>query len=242
MNPVLSTRPLTKDDPAPSPPIARGIFEQVLRDDSALTQALIDDESLTVNIQKLLGIAVVGLGIHGIAVGVVASQYTAAAWPLESFFWTPQGHPVVWMPIALVGAMLGALAICLPSFYFYTQLAGLDASFRTVTAQSLRVLARTSVLLLGALPFYVALALASTLGILPTAELLAIGVLLPFVVGLAGIFTLYRAFGDLAHLLPITHSRRGNVLLRLVAAWGMVFTAVAPVALYRIARALDPIL
>jgi multisubunit Na+/H+ antiporter MnhG subunit len=35
-------------------------------------------------------------------------------------------------------------------------------------------------------------------------------------------------------VLPVTHPRRGNYVRRMVLAWGALFTAIAPVALYRL--------
>ena len=133
----------------------------------------------------------------------------------------------------------GALCICLPSFYFYTQLSGLDASFRLVTAQALRAQATMSVLLLGVLPFYAAWLLGTVVGVFdePGTALFA-GMCLPFGVGLWGIRAVYRGFCDLAEHLPITHQRRGNFLQRLVLCWGGVYSVVAPVALYRLGEAL----
>jgi hypothetical protein len=67
-----------------------------------------------------------------------------------------------------------------------------------------------------------------------------LGVLLPFFVGLWGVAAVYRGFCHLAEHLPLTHRRRGNFLRRLVLAWGAVYTAIAPVALWRLGQALGP--
>jgi hypothetical protein len=158
----------------------------------------------------------------------------------ESLFAGAHGHPTLWMPIAFVLAFVGALCVCLPSFYFYTQLSGLDASFRLVTAQALRAQATTAVLLLGVTPFYAALVLAGALGLIESSSrVILAGLAIPFVVGLFGMRALYKGFCDLAQVLPITHQRRGDFLRRMVLCWAAVYTAVAPVALYRIAEALS---
>ena len=143
------------------------------------------------------------------------------------------------LPLSFVGAFMTALLVCLPSFYFFTQLSGLDASFRLVTAQAVRVMARTSVLMLGVLPFYAALSLTRVVGgLFSPYTVLHMGFYLPFLVGLFGIASLYRSFRSLLKVLPITHERRGRFLLRMVLAWGAVYSAVAPVALYRFVEAL----
>jgi len=232
----------TLDAPSlPTPPAATGpvpgMFELLLRGEARLHQLMRDEAGLPEVIQKFLALSVLGLTIHGAVLGLAAELFA----PSPSLDWYQVGHPVVWMPLAFVAAFLGALCICLPSFYFYTQLSGLDASFRLVTAQALRAQATMSLLLLGVLPFYTAWLLATGVGVFdaPGTALFA-GMCLPFAVGLLGIRAVYRGFCDLAEHLPITHQRRGNFLRRLVLCWGGVYTVVAPVALYRLGEALGP--
>jgi hypothetical protein len=105
--------------------------------------------------------------------------------------------------------------------------------------QALRVQARTSVLLLGVLPVYTAVVLAAVVGVITGGqELIVLGILLPFIVGLAGLTSLYKSFDRLGQVLPVAHVRRPCFLSRLVTAWGMVYAAVCPVALYRIGEGL----
>lgn len=217
--------------PGPVP----GMFDLILRGEARLHRLMRDEAGLPEVIQKLLALSVLGLTIHGVVLGLAAELFS----PSDGLAWYQAGHPVVWMPLALIAAFLGALCICLPSFYFYTQLSGLDASFRLVTAQALRAQATMSVLLLGVLPFYAAWLLGTVVGVFdaPGTALFA-GLCLPFAVGLLGIRAVYRGFCDLAEHLPITHKRRGNFLRRLVLCWGGVYTVVAPVALYRLGEAL----
>ena len=128
------------------------------------------------------------------------------------------------------------------SFYYYTQLAGLDASAGLIVVQSLRVMARTGALLLGIQPFFVALALAAHLGLLPHHGVLAAGLVSPFVVGLAGIVSLHRSFRGLLQVVPITHPRRGDFVLRFILAWGGLYLTVAPLALWKAGALLGPVL
>lgn len=217
-------------------------FDAMLRDDPAVDDLVTDDRYLPATTHRLLALAVGGLMLYGLALGIIleaaeSSGLLSAAIP---------GTPALWMPLTLSGGFLAAIAICLPSFYFYTQLAGLDASFRTIVAQSLRVQARTSIILMGLLPFYVAWGLSPFLGLdLFAAEVwvvLAAGMTLPFVVGLAGLWSIYRSFRRLVTRLPITHPRRGDVVLRLVLCWGAVMICVTPVAMWRIGDYLSAIL
>jgi len=211
------------------------MFDLILRREARLHRLMRDEVDLPEIIQKFLALSVLGLTIHGVVLGLAASLFS----PSPSLAWYQAGHPVLWMPLALIAAFLGALCICLPSFYFYTQLSGLDASFRLVTAQALRAQATMSVLLMGVIPFYTAWLLGTVVGVFdaPGTALFA-GLCLPFAVGLLGIRAVYRGFCDLAEHLPVTHKRRGHFLRRLVLCWGGVYTVVAPVALYRLGEAL----
>jgi hypothetical protein len=232
--PVLDTPSLPSPEAEPPGPVP-GMFDLVLRGEARLNRLLRDEAVLPELLQKMLSLSVLGLSIHGVVLGVAAELFEPQPW--LAFF--QSGTPVLWMPLAFVGAFLGALCICLPSFYFYTQLSGLDASFRLVTAQALRAQATTSVLLLGVLPFYAAWLLGTVVGVFSDARLaLMAGMVLPFGVGLWGIRAVYRGFRALAEHLPITHKRRGAFLQRLVLCWGGVYSVVAPVALYRLAEAL----
>jgi len=236
--PDSAPSPTVPASPAPGvwgqePPSWPGMLDLILRGQSHLTRVLLDDRALPVAVQKLLALSLLGFGVHGLVVGF-AAQVLRPELPWGG----PIGHPVVWMPLALVLAFVGGLAVCLPSFYFYTQLAGLDASFRLVTAQALRAQATTAVLLLGVAPFYAALVLGCVAGAVSNAPLVVLaGVGTPFVVGLYGQRALYRGFSELVSVLPLTHRRRGHFLQRMIICWTVVYAAVAPVALVRLAQA-----
>ncbi len=213
-------------------------FHAMLRDAEGVDDMVCDGERGLSALHHLLILGILGLALHGLALGVVIHLATPAL-PLS---FATQGMPLLWVPLALVGGFLSSIAICLPSFYFYTQLSGLDASFRLVTAQSLRVQARTSVLLLGILPFYLAWALSSFLGISQIDQVVALGFIIPFLMGFAGLYSVYQSFRRLAKKLPITHTRRGQFVLRLVLCWGAVTATVAPVAVFRLAQTFSGVL
>lgn len=229
-----------KPEPTPS------FFDAILRDDIIIDDLVSTPDTLTTTIQKLLALSVFGLMVFGVIVGLVAHLGATPDAPLRFFGEPLRGTPILWMPLTMAGGFLAAIAICLPSFYFYTQLAGLDAPFRLITAQSLRVQARTSVVLLGIAPFYAAWALAPIVGLnifnSSFNDLLAFGVAIPFLAGFVGLYSIYSSFKRLVHRLPITHIRRGNILSRLVLCWGAVCMSVAPVAMFRIGEFLSAIL
>lgn len=226
--------PPPRPAPAPEREAELGMFDLILRGQAHLTSVLRREKDLPATLQKLLVLSLLGLGVHGLVVGFAAEVLGA------NLFGGAGGHATLWMPIAFVLAFVGALCVCLPSFYFYTQLSGLDASFRLVTAQALRAQATTAVLLLGVTPFYAALVLAGALGFIQsTNQVIVAGLVVPFVVALFGMRALYKGFCDLARVLPLTHQRRGDFLRRMVLCWAVVYTSVAPVALYRIGEALS---
>ena len=246
-NPTRGTRTSPKITYHPSPDEEeerepRDFFDAMMRDDESVDDMVCDEPNLVFTIQKFLALATAGLLLFGLALGTIiqlAQPIVLMGFPLE-------GTPIVWVPLALTGGFLSAIAIGLPSFYFYTQLSGLDASFRLVTAQSLRVQARTSTILLGLLPFYIAFSLMPFTGLAASEmcleTVIAVGISLPFIVGFAGLLSIYTSFRRLVKRLPITHPRRGDIMLRLVLCWGAVAVCVAPVAIFRIAEYLSAII
>lgn len=217
-------------DHASAPLAERSTFELLIRGDMHEVNQRLLGRPLARQLQGLILLSFAGLAIHGAVVSAVAAALQPTGFDVDA---------LLTLPIALPAAFLLALAICLPSFFFYTQLSGLDASFRLVTAQALRSMASASAYLLGALPFYGAYALAYVVGLLEPGpgdahQVVMIGLCAPYAIGLYGVRVLYRSFQDLLSVVPITHARRGRFLLRMVVAWATVFTAVAPLAVYRI--------
>lgn len=149
------------------------LYDLLIRDDPRLDEAILAGEHHVGPIQQLLTIAVSGSALYGLAVGL-AAQFLHVQGPVGE--WLGQ-VPLLTLPLALTAAFLLALAICLPSFYFYTQLSGLDASLRLITTQALRIQARTSVLLLGVLLVYAAIVLAAVAGVITGGqELIVLGI------------------------------------------------------------------
>lgn len=236
---VLQALPAPPPEPETFSGPTPGVFELILRGPTRLNALMRDERALPGVTQKLLLLSLLGLAVQGLVVGFAATFVMPGDWPE----WFHQGHPLLWMPLSLMLAFVGALIVCLPSFYFYAQLSGLDASFRLVTAQALRAQATTSVLLLGVLPFYAAWVLASVLGFYGSySAVISFGLWSPFVVGLFGVRAVYQAFSEMARHLPVTHVRRGNFVRRMVLAWGAVYSVVAPVALMRLVDELKQVL
>lgn len=230
--------PKSLDAPPPPAPFLPaelpGAFELVLLRRWRLDELQLFPEAHAVLLPRLAALSAAALALHGLVVGLLGARLPDTH---EAF---AASAPWQWLPLAYPAALFGALCLCLPSFWFYTQLAGLDAELRLVALLGTRVQAVASVLLLGLLPFWAAVALAKVLHLPAPASplILAFGLGLPFVAGLAGLLDLRRTLRFLVERLPVTHARRGLFLQRLVLAWGAVYTAVAPVALWRLSEAI----
>lgn len=138
--------------------------------------------------------------------------------------------------------LIAATGICLPSLYFYGLLAGVRMSMQDVVLHSLKAKATGAIALIGILPVYAAIAIgivvlkgaapATGPGTLLTA-VLWLGLVLPFVGGLFGTWSMYRGFMGLANTLPSERQAdRKRFLNRLALSWIGVYTAVAPVMIF----------
>ena len=138
--------------------------------------------------------------------------------------------------------LIAATGICLPSLYFYGLLAGVRMSMRDVVLHALKAKATGAIALIGILPVYAAIAIGIVIlngsasatgpGVLLTA-VLWLGLLLPFVGGLFGTWSMYRGFMRLANTLPLDRQTdRKCFLNRLALSWIGVYTAITPVMIF----------
>lgn len=210
-----------------------GVCELAVGDDWERTASLEDAWRRPLVIRRLLVALVIGLAVHGAAVGLVAVRLLATA-PWSVF---GRGSPAVWMPIALPAAFLFALGLCLPALVFQVRFAGLRTPAAVVVARALRGMAMTAVLLVCALPVYVAIAMAGSLGIAgDDGFIVHLGVAAPFGVGVAGIRDVYRSFRDPGAGTKPAPGRRSAWLRRAAIVWGVAVLLVAAVALGRLAE------
>ncbi len=223
----------TADSPATSTRTTE-LVELLLKDQRRL-DALIRDDTLARDlIPRLLAVALVGFTIFGIAATLIVNL--GGVHPS----WVPrtQLSDGTWasLTIAYVLGLVAAVGVCLPSFYFYGLLAGVKLTMVQAAAYAVKCLANTAVVLVGALPIYVALALGMIVFSAPVESKLftiALGLALPFVAGLAGVRSLFVGFTDLADMLPnCRKASRACFLRRLTLAWSICYTAVTPVMIY----------
>ena len=136
------------------------------------------------------------------------------------------------LTLAYALGLVAATGVCLPSFYFYGLLAGVKLSMLQSAAHAVKCLAVTSVVLVGAVPIYVALSLGMIVFSAPPEMLrltTALGLAMPFVAGLWGVRTLFLGFTDLADTVPAhCKAERACFLRRLTTAWAICYTAVTP--------------
>jgi hypothetical protein len=206
------------------------LVELMLKDRGRL-DGLIRDESLAPDlIPSLLAIAVVGFTIFGVAATLILNLEPSLP------AWVPRARwsDGTWANLTLAYALglVAAAGICLPSFYFYGLLAGVKLSMLQSTAHAVKCLAVTSVVLVGALPIYVAVSLGMIV-FSASAELLrfttALGLALPFLAGLWGVRTLFLGFSEFADTVPVCRkAERACFLRRLTVAWAACYTAVTP--------------
>jgi hypothetical protein len=210
------------------------LVELMLKDPRRLDALVRDDTEAPEHIPRLLAIAVLGFTIFGIAATLILNVGLARP------FWVPR---VSWsdgtwasLTLAYVGGLIGATGVCLPSFYFYGLLAGVKLSMLQATAHTVRCLAVTSVVLVGTLPIYVAIALGMIVFSVPVEAMestINVGLALPFIAGLWGVYSLFIGFTALADSLPAhRQANRACFLERLTLAWAACYTTVTPVMIY----------
>jgi len=230
-------RPAARTIWTPAAPPARpgNLMQMLLLGHRSLNDELHDQVALPRRILQLIGLAVVGFALHGAAVGLALQRLHGLG------LGTLPGHPALWLPVAFTISLIGALGICLPIFFFCSQMAGLDTPLPLVAAQALRANATSAILLFALLPFYVALALGTLWvpALAPAALYLGFG--LPLLAGLGGIRAVYLGFADLAQRQSPEGQRR-QLLLVMVLCASVVYALVAPVAMYRLAEVLGHVL
>jgi uncharacterized membrane protein len=226
------TRPWTADSPAESSGAKTiDLVDLMLKDQGRLDTVIREEARAADLMPRLLAIALVGFTIFGIAATLILNLGDSLPW------WVPRARSTfgTWanLTLAYVLGMVAATGVCLPSFYFYGLLAGVKLSMLQSAAHAVKCLAVTAVVLVGALPIYVAVSLGMIVFSAPPEYLrftIMLGLALPFVAGLWGVKTLFLGFRDLADTLaPSRKAARAMFLRRLTVAWAGCYTAVTPV-------------
>lgn len=142
------------------------------------------------------------------------------------------------LPLAYSISIVLAACVCLPTFYFFSLLAGAKLTGLQIVSLLGKGMAANGILLLGILPIYMAIALGMiVLHSPPTAlqAVLLLGLLLPFVSGLWGLHAVYQGLLRLVEPLPAEwQCHRRCFLRRLILSWSAVYAAVLPIMIYRL--------
>jgi hypothetical protein len=241
-----------------------GVVELLLKDQRRLDQIARSPQAQRELIPRLLWVGLIGYTLFA---GVLAVIFDCAGlWPrlTPTATWlSDRSRPLIAMvrnvdgtglrhwfdgsALHLIAAfaigLVGAIGVCLPSFYFYGLLAGVRTSMLHVTMNALKGLASGAVAVLGALPIYLAMMLGLIIfgahhSLVGRACILGLG--LPFVTGLYGTRSLYIGFMGLADTMrEQDRCSRSCFLRRLLFAWSACYTAVTPVLIFAILEYLD---
>lgn len=240
------------------------LIELLLKDQRQLDRLSQSSHAQRRLVPRLLAIGLIGYTVFGVTLSLffaaarVWPELTATAqWlgdPRQALIdFVPRPDVPVWqywldgsalkLTAAFALGMIGAIGICLPSFYFYGLLAGVRTSMLHVTTLALKGMASGAVALLGALPLYFAVVLGLVVFAAPhglVALVCVVGLALPFITGLWGTRSLYLGFVSLAATMKPEHRcRRECFLRRLLFSWSACFTAVTPVAIFTLWQAMS---
>lgn len=234
-----------------------GLFELILKRRDTLDRVIRDPKLQPVLLPRFLAISLIGFVFFGIAMSLVLTS--SHVWPaltsisdrlngsadtLVQFQSSPSlssrwlDGSTLKLTAAFAFGLIATTGVCLPSLYFYGLLAGVRMSFLDVAVQALKSKATSAVALVGILPIYAAIGLGIVVFEAPEPIRVAaywLGLVLPFVAGLWGTSALHHSFAQLCDTLP--HERRYDrvcFLRRLVASWGVCYTAVCPVMIYTV--------
>ena len=233
------------------------LVELILKNPARLDRLIREPARQVELLPRFLAIALIGFTFFGLAMALVLS--TSTVWPklfaMDAVLAGREAVPLRfestaqasllthWLDgdalrliVAYAVGLIAATGICLPSLYFYGLLAGLRMTMLDVVLHALKSKAVAAVTLVGVLPIYAAIGLAIAIFPLPASlrdAMLMLGLILPFLAGTAGTYSLYRGLSGLADTMPAAcRGDRACFLRRLVLSWAACYTAVTPVLIF----------
>jgi hypothetical protein len=214
-----------------------GLLELLLKNPTRLDELARDEQRQPELVPRFLAIVLISFSTFALALVLLLNHAERIALPtILRASWTGGVGPALSLWLAYTLGMVAASGVCLPSFYFFGLLVGVRTSVLQVTGHVMKGKASTAVMLLGILPIYVAIVLGMVVFHAPLEELRAalyLGLALPFIAGLWGVWSIYRGFLGLADTLPeARRCRRTCFLRRLTVAWAACYTVVTPVMIY----------
>jgi hypothetical protein len=219
-----------------------GLVEMLLKDPARLRGLSQDAARQHELVPRFLIIATTGYLIFSSMMVLLINLSTTATLPVVGPITVP---PARWsdgsalaLPLAYTVSIVLAACVCLPSFYFYSLLAGVRITWLQIVAVVVKGTAFNAVILLGLVPIYVAILMGMIVFASPPETLgwaLVFGLALPLVAGLWGLRSIYLSIADLAATMPIEwRCRRTCLLRRLTVSWTAVYSAVLPVMIFRL--------
>ncbi|WP_254508728.1 hypothetical protein [Anatilimnocola floriformis] len=235
-----------------------GLVELILKRPDRLERVIREPARKADLLPRFLAIALTGFVFFGVALSLIFTS--AGQWPkltpirdlvagetttVIAFQSQTAGQSAAtrWLDgsaLRLIAAyaigLVAASGICLPSLYFYGLLSGIRMSMLDVVIQTLKAKATAAVALVGILPIYAALGLGILIFDAPQLVrevMFWLGLVLPFIAGLFGTYSLYRGLGTFADtLLPERRGLRESFLQQLVLSWSACYTAVTPIMIH----------
>jgi hypothetical protein len=242
-----------------------GLIELLLKDRQTLHRVIRDRSLHTVLLPRLLAIAITSFVLFGVTMSLVLT--VSNRWPgltaistwldaprsgLISFDvisspWGKLGPWVSGQAFVLAGAyafgLVAASGVALPSLYFYCLLVGVRMTMLEVVVHAVKSKAIAAVALIGILPIYVAIAMGVVIFRVDETLLQAtmyLGLVLPFIAGLWGTYSLYEGFTQLCDTLPADRvANRECFMRRLVLSWSACYSAIMPVMIYTLWQVLS---
>jgi hypothetical protein len=197
---------LPADEPAVQPNLSStlGLVELLLKYPSRADALNREEHRQAFLIPRFLGIALASYVLFCIAMIVILNAAPTEAYPkrllpVPSASWS-NGSPLSLL-FAYTFGLVAATCICLPSFYFFSLLAGVRLSMIQIVGQVVRCKASIAIVLVGILPIYVAVVLGMVVFDAPTKAMescLYLGLVLPFIAGLEGVRSIYRGVMGMA--------------------------------------------
>jgi len=219
-----------------------GLVELLLKEPALVDRLNRDPKAQRELFPRFLLIAQTGFLAFGLVLLLLLNLAPNTAYPHCPVLTVPPASltdgTAVALPLAYCLGIVLAACVCLPSFYFFSLLAGVNMSWLQIVSVLGKGMAANAVLLLGILPIYVALALGLLVAKAPDDALqwtLSVGLLLPFVSGLWGLRAIYQGVMDLSGAMPAGwQCRRHCFLRRLTFSWAAVYAVVLPVMIFRL--------
>lgn len=214
-----------------------GLAELLLKDRKSADELLREKNQQADLIPRFLAIAFASFTIYAWAMILLLDVAPHDAIPtVLAASWGLAFRPALALWLAYALGLIAATGICLPSFYFYGLLAGVKISFVEIVGHSMKGAASTAIMLMGILPIYVAIALGMLVFRAPISgqqAIFTLGLVLPFIAGLWGVFSLFQGFMRLADTLPGGRGgKRTCFLRRMTLSWSACYTAVTPLMIY----------